>query len=153
MVMLGGIYNLYTMIPFFTSQRAVFYRERSAGMYSNAAYVFSTWVEIPYLALETLLGVNTMYWLIGFNQDGMFPWVYYNLCYFVYLCLQTFMGMVLSALMPNVMASQLIAALFINICSLFAGTAVPANKIPDYYKELYWFSPQKWAQEGVITTQ
>jgi ABC-type multidrug transport system permease subunit len=153
MVMLGGIYNLYTMIPFFTSQRAVFYRERSAGMYNNAAYVFSTWVEIPYLALETLLGVNTMYWLIGFRDDTMFPWVYYNLCYFLYLALQTFMGMVLSALMPNVMASQLIAALFINICSLFAGTSVPPSKIPDYYKFLYWFSPQKWAQEGVLTTQ
>jgi len=153
MVMLGGIYNLYTMIPFFTSQRAVFYRERSAGMYSDAAYVFSTWVEIPYLLLETMLGVNTMYWLIGFNEDTMWPWVYYQACYFLYLCLQTFMGMVLSALMPNVMASQLIAALFINICSLFAGTSVPASKIPDYYKELYWFSPQKWAQEGVITTQ
>jgi len=153
MVMLGGIYNLYTMIPFFTAQRAVFYRERAAGMYSNSAYVFSSYVEIPYLLLETLLGVNTMYWLIGFRDDSMWPWVYYNACYFLYLCLQTFMGMVISALMPNVMASQLVAALFINICSLFAGTSVPPSKIPDYYKFLYWFSPQKWAQEGVLTTQ
>jgi len=34
-LMLGGTYNLYTIIPFMTEQRANFYRERSSGMYAT----------------------------------------------------------------------------------------------------------------------
>eukprot|EP00656_Telonema_subtile_P011661 TRINITY_DN15787_c0_g1_i2.p1 TRINITY_DN15787_c0_g1~~TRINITY_DN15787_c0_g1_i2.p1 ORF type:complete len:1225 (-),score=456.96 TRINITY_DN15787_c0_g1_i2:126-3800(-) len=151
-VMLGGIYNLYTVIPFATENRAVFYRERASGMYTNTAYVFSSWVEIPYLIVETALGVNTMYWLIGFQAD-MSVWFYYNIVYFLYITAMTYMGMVLSALMPDVVGSQIVAALFINVCALFAGSLVPEPNIPSYYKFLYWISPQKWAQEGVIATQ
>jgi ABC-type multidrug transport system permease subunit len=121
-------------------------------MYGNFAYVLSSWIEIPYIAVETIIGVNTMYWLIGFDGD-ISVWIYYNVIYFLYLTAQTYMGMVISALMPNVVSSQIIAALFINICSLFAGTVCPEANIPDYYKFLYWASPQKWAQEGVIVTQ
>eukprot|EP00658_Telonema_sp_P-2_P022526 TRINITY_DN19002_c0_g1_i1.p1 TRINITY_DN19002_c0_g1~~TRINITY_DN19002_c0_g1_i1.p1 ORF type:complete len:1600 (+),score=403.82 TRINITY_DN19002_c0_g1_i1:44-4801(+) len=151
-VMLGGIYNLYTVIPFATENRAVFYRERSCGMYGNTAYVFSSWVELPYLVLETAIGVNTMYWLIGFRSE-VDIWFFYNVVYFLYITSMTYMGMVLSALMPDVMGSQIIAALFLNVCSLFAGTIVPEENIPNYYKFLYWMSPQKWAQEAVIATQ
>ena len=44
-IKLGGTYNLYTIIPFTTAQRAIFYRERSSGMYGTWAFIAATWVE------------------------------------------------------------------------------------------------------------
>merc|ERR1711918_339902 len=118
---MGGLSNLYTIIPFSTENRAVFYRERASGMYTEKSYVMSSWVELPYQFVETLIGVNCLYWVVGLNSD-INMWLYFNLIYFLYIIVMTNIGLLLAALMPNVMSAQLVAAVFVNIIGLFAGT-------------------------------
>jgi len=151
-IMLGGTYNLYTIVPWTTNQRAVFYRERSSGMYSSWSYVAASIVEVPYIFVESAIGINIMYWMIGFKDDWD-AFLFFWLIYFLYISLMTFCGMVFSALTPDTQSGTLIVILFYQICTLFAGTQVPPSSIPIYYKWLYWGSPQRWATEGVIVTQ
>ena len=47
------------------AERAVFYRETAASMYSPAPYSFATGVaELPYLAAQAVIMVTTAYWLV-----------------------------------------------------------------------------------------
>jgi len=143
---------MYTIIPWATSQRAVFYRERAAGMYSTRAHIVATVVELPYIFVESAIGINIMYWMCGFSSD-VDKFLYFWLLYFLYITLLTHVGMLFSALTPDAQSGTLLAALFYQIINLFAGTQVPPSDIPLYYKWLYWLSPQRWGQEGVIATQ
>jgi len=152
-VFLSGAYNMFTIIPFTIQRRALYYREVASGMYSALAAVTGDGlVEFPYLVLETVIGVNVVYWGIGF-QDETFPYLYYNAMFFGYILLMTSLGMFVAALMPDALSAQLTATVFIQIFQLFAGIIVPYNKLKVYFRFLYFFSPQMWATEGLITTQ
>jgi len=115
-------------------------------------FVMATLVELPYLIVESLIGVNITYWMIGLNMDFT-AYIFFVIIYFLYVSALTCLGMLFSALAPDVQSGTLMAALFTNIMNLFAGVQVPPDKIPNYYTWLYWMSPQRWAQEAVIATQ
>jgi len=83
-VFLGNT-NMFTVMPVASTQRHVFYHQHSAGMYSSGPYVLAqVWhqlrahscvhcpspqmvMELPYLALQTVLFTNIVFWMIGYN--------------------------------------------------------------------------------------
>jgi len=153
MMMLTAAYNLFTIMPFQIEKRALIYREISSGMYWITASVLSDGiVEIPYLIAETLVGVNIVYWGVGF-QDSDTAYFYYTITFFIYLYFMTALGMFLAILLPDALSAQLVATVVIQIFQLFAGVIVPLDKLPYYYKPMYWVSAQHYAGEAIITTQ
>lgn len=85
MAFLSGIYNLFTIMPFAIEKRALYFRETSSGMYAILGAVLSDgFAEIPYLLVETVIGVNVMYWGIGFS-GSLQEWAYYSLIFFIYV--------------------------------------------------------------------
>lgn len=153
MALLSGLYNMFTIMPFQIAKRALYFRETSSGMYSILAAVMSDGiVETPYLIIEMLIGVNIMYWGIGFDND-IPTWLFYSVIFFLYLLLMTFLGMFFANLMPDATTAQLSAIFMILIIQNFSGVVVPYNKLPSYYKPLYYFSPQTYVLEGIYTTQ
>mmetsp|Transcript_1495 Transcript_1495/g.1998 ORF Transcript_1495/g.1998 Transcript_1495/m.1998 type:complete len:552 (+) Transcript_1495:2-1657(+) len=153
MLMLTGAYNLFTIMPFQIEKRAVLFREISSGMYSAIAAVMSDgFVEMPYLVAETIVGVNIVYWGIGF-QESADAYIYYTITFFLYLYLMTSLGMFLASLLPDALSAQLSATVVIQVFQLFAGVIVPHDKLPSYYKFLYYVSAQRYSTEAIITTQ
>jgi ABC-type multidrug transport system ATPase subunit/ABC-type multidrug transport system permease subunit len=152
-IMLAGALNLFQIMPFTIEKRALFYREIGSGMYSRmASNLTDIVVEIPYLIGETIIGVNIVYWCIGFQAtaDAFF---FYTAVFFLYIFLMTSLGIFFAVLMPDALSAQLLASVAFQIFQLFAGVIVPYDKLPDYYKFLYYFSPQHYSTEALITTQ
>ncbi|KAG2451838.1 hypothetical protein HYH02_003614 [Chlamydomonas schloesseri] len=71
-----GISNCLTILPVINSDRAVFYRERAAGMFHVFPYVLSQGLaEMPYLAVQSIIYSSIVYFLIQFEftEDGASP--------------------------------------------------------------------------------
>lgn len=153
MAILAGMYNLFTIMPFQIAKRALYFRETSSGMYSILAAVLSDgFVEFPYIVIETLLGVNIMYFGIGL-QDSFGAWCYYHVIFFLYCYLMTFLGMFFANLMPNPQTATGMGILLLVVTQNFSGLLCPFNKLPLYYKPLYYLSPQTYLLEGMFSTQ
>jgi len=61
---LVSMFTMMTIIPFSMNRRALFYRERGAGMYHAAVYALSAgFAELPYLFVTSVL--------VGFFSPGM----------------------------------------------------------------------------------
>jgi ABC-type multidrug transport system ATPase subunit/ABC-type multidrug transport system permease subunit len=152
-IMLAGIYNCYTVLPFTIEKRALFYREVGSGMYSKVISVASDGlIEIPYVLVEALLGINIIYWGVGLRQTTE-AYAYYCCGFVLYVYLLTCLGMLFAWLMPDALSAQLFATIMTNIFQLFAGVIVPYDHLPSYYKFLFYFSPQHYLMEGTLTTQ
>jgi ABC-type multidrug transport system ATPase subunit len=152
-IMLAGIYNCYTILPFTIEKRALFYREVGSGMYSKIISVASDGlIEIPYVLVEALLGINIIYWGVGLRQSAE-AYAYYCTGFVLYVYLLTCLGMWFAWLMPDALSAQLFATIMTNIFQLFAGVIVPYDHLPSYYKFLFYFSPQHYLMEGTLTTQ
>jgi len=158
-----GTYNVIAVIPFMYTRKALFYREKASNMYSPTWHAAATGiVELPFIFVEATIVVNVMYWMVGFGPMDDDPaaqsaawWIflYFWADVFLLAVAMTFLGMMLTNLLPNPASAQLVSALLTNVLGMFAGQATPVAQIQDW---LYWLSyaaVQRWATEGVISTQ
>ncbi len=78
------------------AERAVFYRERAANMYSTIPYSLSfTLAEIPYLVVSSLLFSLVFYFTVGLYSDvAKFLWFW--LFYMLMLAMSLVAGQVVS---------------------------------------------------------
>jgi len=150
---LASMFTMMTIIPFSINRRALFYRERGAGMYSSAIFSSAAGVsEVPYLAVSAALIVNIVYFGVGFNKKA-FPYEYFFVMSFTYLLMMAFVGMLMASLFPEPLSAQLAASAFFSIMNTFAGISVPVNRMPKPYVWLHYFSPLRWYFEGILSTQ
>ena len=64
-----------------------------------------------------------------------------------------YIGAFFASLFADPMAAMLSAGLLNQVLTLFSGTMVPGQNLSVYYKWLYYASPLKYLQEGLISTQ
>lgn len=143
-------YNLNTVTPQVFERKAAFYRERSSNMYSGGAFsIAEQLIEDPYVFIEVLISVAIFYWMVEFPAEvGTF--LYYLFVMFLYFECITHLAIALCAVSPNAGAAALLGALISQVFGLFSGTLVPGNQMPDYLLWLYYISPMRWAQEGLM---
>lgn len=66
-----GTSNSSGVQPIVASERPVFYRERAAGMYSPMPFALAqVLVELPYVAIQTLLYGTITYFMIHFELNA-----------------------------------------------------------------------------------
>jgi len=122
------------------SNRASFYREKTANMYKGWVYYMSTMVAdallyVPKATLYTLF----VYFMCGFrldNNSGPF-WGFYFiliLCFFQSLSLAELFAFSIK----SIETAQSLYTLVVTIMFLFCGFMVQRNSIPDYYLPLYY---------------
>mmetsp|Transcript_7924 Transcript_7924/g.14521 ORF Transcript_7924/g.14521 Transcript_7924/m.14521 type:complete len:1594 (+) Transcript_7924:169-4950(+) len=149
-----GNYNIFVIVPFLFSQKALFYRERSSQMYSTWAYTLAgNIIEDPYIFIEVALAVLGFYFLAGLILDPVWIFFYYFLITWLYAMLMTFMGMLFAAVSPTAGAAQLLVTLASQLFGLFSGIGVLPSVIPDWLIWLYYISPQRWTMEALLTSQ
>ncbi|XP_061353915.1 pleiotropic drug resistance protein 1-like isoform X2 [Gastrolobium bilobum] len=148
-----GVQNAASVQPVVAVERTVFYRERSAGMYSALPYALAqVIIELPYVFAQSATYGVIVYAMIGFEWTaGKFFWymffMYFTLCYY------TFFGMMAVAVTPNHHVAAIVAAAFYAIWNLFSGFVVPRPRIPVWWRWYYWACPLAWTIYGLVTSQ
>ncbi|XP_022749067.1 pleiotropic drug resistance protein 3-like isoform X2 [Durio zibethinus] len=148
-----GINNCSTVLPLVATERAVFYRERFAGMYSSWAYSMAqVLVEIPYLFTLAIIYIVITYPMIGYYWSTYkIFWSFYSMfCSLLYF---NYLGMMLVSLTPNIQVASIVASSTYTMMNLFSGFILPKPQIPKWWLWLFYLCPTSWALNGMLASQ
>ncbi|KAH7655214.1 P-loop containing nucleoside triphosphate hydrolase protein [Dioscorea alata] len=149
----NGISNCLLVMPFVETERAVFYREKYAGMYSSWAYSLAQMViEIPCVFIQVLLFTIIAYPAIGYY------WSAYKFLWFFYAMLSiwlsfVYFGMLVVSLSPNMQVASIVSSFFFQNFNVFSGFIIPGPYIPKWWIWFYYMTPVSWALNGLFTSQ
>ena len=120
-----GWNSVSTIQPVIEVERTVFYRERAAGLYSSVPYALSFGaMEVPYVALQTLLCVFVTFPLIQFQWTAV-KLAWYTLFMFLTFLYFTYFGMAAIAISPNQEISIVISSFTFSFWNLLCGFLMP----------------------------
>ncbi|KAL3515883.1 hypothetical protein ACH5RR_022785 [Cinchona calisaya] len=148
-----GVYNASSILPYVSTERAVLYRERFAGMYASWAYALSqVIIEIPCVFFQALVFMVITYPMIGYY------WSVYKAFWYMYSMLCTLLyyncfGMMIVSITPSYPVAAILQSSFFNILYLFAGFLIPRPQIPKWWVWLYYITPSSWTLNGMLTSQ
>ncbi|XP_062213879.1 ABC transporter G family member 48 isoform X2 [Phragmites australis] len=148
-----GASNCITVQPIVSIERAVFYREKAAGMYSPLSYAFAqTCVEVIYNVLQGILYTVLIYAMIGYDwkADKFFYFLFFIIASFNYF---TLFGMMLVACTPSALLANILISFALPLWNLFAGFLVVRPAIPIWWRWYYWANPVSWTIYGVVASQ
>ncbi|GAB2274463.1 ABC transporter G member 31 [Dionaea muscipula] len=148
-----GMANGNSVQPVVATERAVFYREKAAGMYSPLPFAAAQGlVEVPYIALQTLMFSFITYPMIDFEWT-----IRKCLLYFLFLFLTftyfTFYGMMAVGVTPTQHIAAVTSTAFYSFWNLFTGFLITKQNIPGWWIWFYYISPVSWTLDGLFTSQ
>jgi ABC-type multidrug transport system permease subunit len=149
----SGVVSMQSVIPVLSSERAVYYRERSSNTYAVLPYAFSfTFAELPYLILTSSIFVIIMYFLVGLNNNfgDLF---FYCLVFTLFTIFQVYFGQFLAVVMPTNQVAALTGSALITLWNLFCGFLIPKESIPEFWIWMYWLSPTRYVIEALEASQ
>ncbi|KAG0454843.1 hypothetical protein HPP92_024135 [Vanilla planifolia] len=152
-VLFIGIQNGQTVQPIVDVERAVFYREKAAGMYSALPYAFAqVLIEIPHVFFQAVIYGLIVYSCISFDWTTVkfFWFLFFMFMTFLYF---TFYGMMAVAMTPNSDIAAIVAAAFYAIWNIFAGYLIPRPRIPVWWRWYSWICPVAWTLYGLASSQ
>jgi len=140
-------------LAMFFRQRAVYYRERSVGMYGYKIYTATmSIVEAPYLLLGLLCFLLPFYFMVGLSSDAglffQFLLAGYLMCVFFATLEQIWI-----AALPSIIAAQALNGLSMSIFFAFGGLFIKASAIPIGWKWFYYIDPIPKAFIATMLTQ
>ncbi|KAG7389065.1 hypothetical protein PHYPSEUDO_011334 [Phytophthora pseudosyringae] len=139
-----GFVSFNSAIPFAFSDRAAFYRERSAQTYSALWYfVAGTIVEIPYVLTKGLIIAALLFLFMGFT--GFAKFVLFWLGVSLSVLIDVYAGHLLAFALPNVVMAALTGSVVSTIFFLFVGFNPQGGSISAGYQWLYTITPQRYA--------
>ncbi|KAL0029477.1 hypothetical protein WJX77_010449 [Trebouxia sp. C0004] len=147
-----GVLNSIFVQPVISDERAVFYRERAAGMYAvEPWYLAMATIEAMYLIIQATVYTCIVYFMAGFAKDaGKFFWfllfMVETLLYFTYY------GVVCVAITPNLLAAAVASNSLYLVMNLFSGFVIPAPHIPGWWIGAYWMNPVTWSLYGLVVS-
>jgi ABC-type multidrug transport system ATPase subunit/ABC-type multidrug transport system permease subunit len=144
-----GVLNSATALPVAYRNRGVFYREQASTMYSPLAYSLSMGlVELPFIAVGSILFVTPYYFLVGFVASAGSFFRYLLAHYLVGLCFN-FMGQFWISAAPNIIVANILQGVGFNFLILLSGLTIQAGLIPAGWKWVYYMT---WLNKGLIAT-
>ncbi|XP_052198419.1 ABC transporter G family member 39-like [Diospyros lotus] len=152
-IMFLATHACFSVLPVITTERAIFYRERAAGVYSTFPYAIAELViEIPYILAQTLIYGITVYAMIGFVWQPTKLFLYLSF-FFITILYYTYFGMMVVALTPNLETSASLCGVFFTVWNLFSGFLIPRPRIPPWWKWYEWACPVSWSLYGLASSQ
>ncbi|KAJ6851228.1 ABC transporter G family member 45-like isoform X4 [Iris pallida] len=148
-----GFLNATLVQPVVETERTVFYRERSAGMYSSVPYAIAqVTIEIPYIVVQVIAFSVIVYPMIGFQVEvAKFLWfILFMLFSFIYF---TVFGMMTVALTPSQEIAAVLSFLIYVLWNIFSGFIIPRKMIPVWWRWFYWADPAAWTVYGLMFSQ
>ncbi|CAM6086642.1 unnamed protein product [Calypogeia fissa] len=151
--MFYGVLTMNAIQPLVNASRTVFYRERSAHMYSEFPYAMAQCVlELPYVFASTVLYSSISYTLIKlyWKADKFFWYLYFVFCSQV---TYSYWGMMTVSLTPTPPLATILAGSISNIWSLFSGFILLHPQFPVWWKWGYWLDPLAYIIYGTLVSQ
>ncbi|XP_038706976.1 ABC transporter G family member 31-like isoform X2 [Tripterygium wilfordii] len=148
-----GVNNASSIQSIVSIERTVFYREKTARMYSPIAYgAAQGLVQIPYVALQTIVFGVITYFMIHFQMIArkIFLYLVFLFLTFTYY---TFSGMMAVGLIPNQDLASVISSAFYSMWTLLSGFPIPKPNIPEWLTWCYYISPVTWTLRGIISSE
>nr|XP_017241624.1 PREDICTED: pleiotropic drug resistance protein 3-like isoform X1 [Daucus carota subsp. sativus] len=148
-----GINNASSVLPYISTERNVFYREKFAGMYAPWAYALAqVIIEVPYLLAQSIAYVLITYPMIGYSWNAykVFWYFYSMFCTLLYF---TYMGMMIVSFTPTYPVAAILQSSFYTMFNLFSGFIIPQPKIPKWWLWFYYLIPTSWTLNGMLTSQ
>ncbi|XP_068650334.1 ABC transporter G family member 45-like [Aristolochia californica] len=142
-----------TVQPIVGLERTVFYRERSARMYSSMSYAIAQVAnEIPYIIIQVIIYTFTVYWMIGFQWEvakflWFFSFIFLNFVYF------SLLGMMTVSFTPNQEIAAALSFLIFVMWNIFSGFFIARPMIPKWWRWFYWADPAAWTVYGLMISQ
>jgi len=152
-VMFMGVLNALIVMSVVANERTVFYRERAMGYYHPLAYSLAQGaIEIPYVALQSILYTVIVYFMIHFEfTASKFFW--FLLFFFLNLWFFTAFGIMCINLTPTVQLGSVLASFFVSLWNLYCGFLISGADIKDWWIWAYYFNPVTYVMYGCIVTQ
>ncbi|CAM6129919.1 unnamed protein product [Calypogeia fissa] len=151
--MFYGLLTSTAIQPLINASRTVFYRERSAHMYSEFPYAIAQCViELPYVFTSSVLYSSLSYTLIKmyWKADKFFWYLYFVFCSQITF---SYWGMMTVSLTPTPQLATILGGCFYNIWSFFSGFFIPHPKFPVWWKWAYWLDPISYNIYGTLVSQ
>ncbi|KAK4754744.1 hypothetical protein SAY87_008501 [Trapa incisa] len=152
-VIFMGTATATAVIPVVISERAVYYRERAAGMYSALPYSLAqVVVEIPYTLFQAIIFSTIIYTMMGFEwtPTKLLSNLYFN---FIILLSYIYYGMMIIAASPNQETAGIISGLIYTAWTLFSGLVIPRERIAVWWRWFPLVSPVSWCFYGLAVSQ
>ncbi|KAJ4749157.1 ABC transporter G family member 39 [Rhynchospora pubera] len=148
-----GVKNSSSVQPLVELERAVFYREKAAGMYSALPYAFGlVGIEIPYNLIQSVIFSFIVYILCDYKWTASkFVWFWFLM--FLTFLYHTLYGMVSVAMSPNFHIAAVVASGFYSLWNIFSGFLIPRPRIPIWWRWFYWTCPIAWMLYGLLVSQ
>lgn len=152
-VMVNGIVNCSTVMPYVSTERSVLYRERFSGMYASWAYALAqVVVEIPYILVQVIIFTVVTYPMIGYYNSG-YKVFWYMYSTFSSLLFFNYAGMMLVSITPSFSVAVVLQSALFSVNYLFSGFLVPRPQIPKWWIWLSYLTPSSWTLNGILTSQ
>eukprot|EP01063_Lacrimia_lanifica_P030246 TRINITY_DN4783_c2_g1_i1.p1 TRINITY_DN4783_c2_g1~~TRINITY_DN4783_c2_g1_i1.p1 ORF type:complete len:1442 (+),score=614.07 TRINITY_DN4783_c2_g1_i1:79-4326(+) len=146
MAFIGGMSALGPILE----SRPSFYRELSAGTYSEWVYAFCTlFSEFPMVVINALLWVNILFWM------SALPPAAYGFWFLMYLSLLFFwqmLGMAVGAAVSSFFMAQVVLPMFNTLWVLHSGFLILSSDIPVYMQEFHYANPLTYYLRASVTT-
>lgn len=147
-----GILNSIFVQPVVSAERAVFYRERAAGMYSVGPwYLALATIEAMYQVAQAVLYVCVLYFMAGFDRTAA-KFFWFLLFMFLTLLYFTYYGVACVAITPNLMMAAILSGAFYGLMNLFAGFVIPQPEFPGWWIWMYYLNPVSWTLFGLVSS-
>jgi ABC-type multidrug transport system ATPase subunit len=142
-----GFISINSVLTAFSMEKIIVGRERSGRAYSTLSYcVAKVLVELPLNIFPILVYSCILSPLVGLNP--------HTFGYFILICCMNAMviialGLVVSALAPNVDAANALSAPFMIIGILFGGFYIKISSLPPVLNLVPYVSAFKWAFQAL----
>ncbi|KAK8936592.1 Pleiotropic drug resistance protein 3 [Platanthera zijinensis] len=148
-----GVSNSSTIQPVVLVERTVYYRERTAGMYSALPYAFGqVVVEIPYVFSQALVYGVIVYAMIGFEWTAVKFFWYFFFLFFTFLYF-TYYGMMVVGFTPSYHIASVVSSGFYGLWNLLSGFIIPRPRMPVWWRWNVWACPVAWTLYGLAASQ
>ncbi|KAK1942670.1 ABC transporter G family member 35 [Phytophthora citrophthora] len=140
-------------IPTVMATREVFYKQRGANFFRTASYVLSSSVvQLPAIAVETLVFSAIVYWMCGFLGTFWHFFIFFVMLYLINVALSAFFFFLASA-SPNLNVANPLSSVSIVFFVMFAGYTITKDQIPNYLIWMYWINPTSWCLRALGINQ
>lgn len=150
-----GIIAQLSCMPVMAAERPGFYREQQSQMYRVVYYELAYFiVEIPYMAVSSLLFTIPFFYIVGFDKNEIVTkFFWYWLVQFMYTAVCVYIGHLLAAACPSLDYAAIFMGMISTFNSLFCGFYIAPQNIPTFWKFVYWLSPLHYAFEAHVFVQ
>ncbi|GAM17118.1 hypothetical protein SAMD00019534_002930 [Acytostelium subglobosum LB1] len=150
----GGMAGMST-IPIVNTERGVFYREQSAGMYRIWIWLLTFIItDLPWVLLSALLYTIPVYFISGLylGAHGA-PFFYHCFISFTTYLNFSLVAMLFAMIFPTDEVAQSMGGVLLSITALFAGFMIPPGSIPNGWKWLYHLDFIKYPLEVFLVNE